>query len=88
MLQTVFIRENREKVIQALGKRNFDATALVDEVIALDEKRRHTQVELDTILSESNKQPKHIGELRKPRGGQKLPCLKKRLRNTKIKVKN
>ena len=53
MLQTAFIRENRDKVIQALGKRNFDATPLVDEVIALDEKRRHTQVELDTILSES-----------------------------------
>ena len=40
MLQTAFIRENREKVIQALGKRNFDAAPLVDEVIALDEKRR------------------------------------------------
>ncbi len=65
MLQTAFIRENREKVIQALAKRNFDATSLVDEVIALDEKRRHTQVELDTILSESNKLSKDIGELMK-----------------------
>jgi seryl-tRNA synthetase len=65
MLQTVFIRENREKVIQALAKRNFDATSLVDEVIALDEKRRHTQVELDTVLSESNKLSKDIGELMK-----------------------
>jgi len=65
MLQTVFIRENREKVIQALAKRNFDATQLVDEVIALDEKRRHTQVELDTLLSESNKLSKDIGELMK-----------------------
>jgi len=65
MLQTVFIRENREKVIQALAKRNFDATQLVDDVIALDEKRRHTQVELDTLLSESNKLSKDIGELMK-----------------------
>lgn len=65
MLQTAFIRENREKVIQALAKRNFDATPLVDEVIALDEKRRHTQVELDTVLSESNKLSKDIGELMK-----------------------
>ena len=63
MLQTAFIRENRDKVIQALAKRNIDATPLVDEVIALDEKRRHTQVELDTILSESNKLSKDIGEL-------------------------
>ena len=65
MLQTAFIRENREKVIQALAKRNFDATPLVDEVIALDEKRRHTQVELDTVLMESNKLSKDIGELMK-----------------------
>jgi seryl-tRNA synthetase len=65
MLQTAFIRENREKVIAALGKRNVDYTAIVDEVIALDEKRRHTQVELDTVLSESNKLSKDIGELMK-----------------------
>lgn len=65
MLQTAFIRENREKVIEALAKRNFDAAPLVDEVIALDEKRRHTQVELDTVLSESNKLSKDIGELMK-----------------------
>jgi seryl-tRNA synthetase len=65
MLQTAFIRENREKVIQALAKRNFDAAPLVDEVIALDEKRRHTQVELDTVLSESNRLSKDIGELMK-----------------------
>lgn len=65
MLQTAFIRENREKVIQALAKRNFDASSLVDEVIALDEKRRATQVELDTVLSESNKLSKDIGELMK-----------------------
>lgn len=65
MLQTAFIRDNREKVISALAKRNFDATALVDEVIALDEKRRSTQVELDTILAESNKLSRSIGELMK-----------------------
>lgn len=65
MLQTAFIREHREEVISALAKRNFDATALVDEVIALDEKRRSTQVELDTILSESNKLSRSIGELMK-----------------------
>ncbi|WP_116790252.1 serine--tRNA ligase [Flavobacterium psychrotrophum] len=65
MLQTAFIRENREKVIQALGKRNFDAAPLVDEVIALDDKRRSTQVALDTILAESNKLSRSIGELMK-----------------------
>ncbi|HEX8576464.1 MAG TPA: serine--tRNA ligase, partial [Flavobacterium sp.] len=55
MLQIAFIREHQEKVIKALAKRNFDATTIVEEVVQLDEKRRATQAELDTILSESNK---------------------------------
>lgn len=78
MLQTAFIRENREKVIHALGKRNFDAAPLVDEVIALDEKRRSTQVELDTVLSESNKLSKDIGELMKAGEKAKATLLKEK----------
>ncbi len=69
MLQIAFIRENQGKVIQALAKRNMDATSTVKEVVALDEKRRATQVEMDTILSESNKLSKDIGDLMK--GGEK-----------------
>lgn len=87
MLQTVFIRENREKVIAALGKRNFDATPLVDEVIALDEKRRHTQVELDTILMESNKLSKDIGELMKAGEKAKAAIIKEKTVQYKDKSK-
>lgn len=65
MLQIGFIRENQEKVIQALAKRNLNARETVEEVVQLDEKRRSTQVQLDTILSESNKLSKDIGELMK-----------------------
>ena len=65
MLQVSHIRENKEQVIRALAKRNLDATALVDEVIALDEKRRSTQVELDNTLAEANKLSASIGELMK-----------------------
>jgi seryl-tRNA synthetase len=87
MLQTAFIRENREKVIQALGKRNFDAAPLVDEVIALDEKRRSTQVELDTVLSESNKLSKDIGELMKAGEKAKATLLKEKTTQYKDKSK-
>lgn len=65
MLQVSHIRENKEQVIRALAKRNLDATALVDEVIALDEKRRSTQVELDNTLAEANRLSASIGELMK-----------------------
>ena len=87
MLQTAFIRENREKAIHALGKRNFDAAPLVDEVIALDEKRRHTQVELDTVLSESNKLSKDIGELMKAGEKAKAAILKEKTTQFKEKSK-
>lgn len=88
MLQTAFIRENREKVIQALGKRNLDAAPLVDEVIALDEKRRATQVELDTILSESNKLSRDIGELMKAGEKEKANLLKEKTTQYKDKSKD
>ncbi|MNJ99462.1 Serine--tRNA ligase [compost metagenome] len=87
MLQTAFIRENREKVIQALAKRNFDASSLVDEVIALDEKRRATQVELDTVLSESNKLSKDIGELMKAGEKAKAAIIKEKTVQFKDKSK-
>ncbi|MDM1043777.1 serine--tRNA ligase [Myroides sp. 1354] len=65
MLQIAFIRENQEQVIKGLAKRNLDVTEVLNEVIALDEKRRATQVELDNVLAESNKLSKSIGELMK-----------------------
>ncbi len=69
MLQIAYIRENQEQVVKALAKRNLDVADLVNEVVGLDEKRRSTQVELDTVLAESNKLSKSIGELMK--GGEK-----------------
>lgn len=87
MLQTAFIRENRDKVVQALAKRNLDAAAMVDEVIALDEKRRHTQVELDTVLSESNKLSRDIGELMKAGEKAKAAIIKEKTGQYKEKSK-
>ena len=47
MLQIQFIKENTEQIIQGLNKRNFDAAPILEEVLALDEKRRSTQVLFD-----------------------------------------
>jgi seryl-tRNA synthetase len=65
MLQIAYIKENQEKVIQGLAKRNLDVADLLKEVLDLDEKRRNTQVDLDNVLAESNKLSKSIGELMK-----------------------
>jgi len=63
MLQLQTIRENRDFVIERLKVKNFNATSLVDEIIALDNKRRSTQKELDDILAQSNIIAKEIGIL-------------------------
>jgi seryl-tRNA synthetase len=76
MLQISYIRENKDKVIAALAKRNMDVKALVEEVIQLDENRRSTQVALDNILAESNKLSKDIGELMKNGEKSKAEILK------------
>lgn len=65
MLQVPYIRNHKEEVITKLAVKNFDAKDTVDEIIALDEKRRKTQAELDDILAESNKLSKEIGMLYK-----------------------
>jgi len=79
MLQITYIRENREKVIAALAKRNLDATQTVDEVILLDETRRASQVALDNNLSEANKLAKEIGDLMKNGEKQKAEILKQKV---------
>lgn len=63
MLVISAIQENKEKVIEGLKKRNFKELRLVDEVLNTDELRRKTQFELDSLLAESNKLSKEIGQL-------------------------
>ena len=78
MLQIGFIRENQEKVIKALAKRNIDVKDVIEEVVQLDEKRRATQVALDNTLSESNKLSTSIGDLMKNGEKAKAAILKEK----------
>ncbi len=83
MLQIQFIRENKEEVIVRLAKRNMDTKSIVEDVINLDENRRSTQVALDTILAESNKVSKDIGELM--RNGEKAKAELLKSKTTEFK---
>ncbi|WP_223552146.1 serine--tRNA ligase [Aestuariivivens sp. NBU2969] len=76
MLQVPFIRENKEQVINGLAKRNIDAVAIVNKVIALDEERRSIQTQLDNILAESNSISKEIGLLYKLGNAEQANALK------------
>lgn len=87
MLQISFIRQNTEKVIQGLKKRNFKELDLIDKILYLDEKRRQTQTELDNNLSISNKLSKEIGSLMKEGKKQEAEQAKAQTADLKEKVK-
>jgi seryl-tRNA synthetase len=63
MLQVPYLRENTEKALSGLAKRNKDFSATVASIISVDESRRKLQNELDNLLAESNKISKTIGDL-------------------------
>ena len=88
MLQVHFIRENKEEVITRLAKKNFEATAIVELVVELDEKRRSTQAELDNLLAESNKLSRDIGEMMKNGERAKAEILKEKTTQIRENSKN
>jgi seryl-tRNA synthetase len=63
MLLVSQLRENRDRIIAGLAKRNKDFSQQIDEIIRLDEIRRKTQNDLDNNLAEANKLSKEIGDL-------------------------
>lgn len=65
MLQVSFLRNEKDRVLEGLKKRNFKNLELVDEAIRLDDERREAQQVLDSQLAEINKISKEIGILMK-----------------------
>lgn len=63
MLLIQDLQANKEDILARLAKRGVDFTELVNQAIELDNKRRSTQVELDSVLASSNKISKEIGQL-------------------------
>ncbi len=65
MLQLNYIRDNKEEVIARLSIKNFDAKEIIEKVIELDNDRRRTQNELDSLLNEANTLAKQVGDFYK-----------------------
>ena len=87
MLTLHRIREEKDKLVQALGKRQLEARPLLDKVIGLDESRRALQTELDATLAEANKLSKEIGQLFKSGEVEKANTLKAQTADLKEKSK-
>ncbi|MCB0402160.1 MAG: serine--tRNA ligase [Flavobacteriales bacterium] len=86
MLQTAFIKENRDLVVERLKKRNIDAATMVDQVLQLDEKRKNIQQESDTLLAESNQLAKQIGDLFKSGKQEEANQMKSKTAELKEKI--
>ncbi len=88
MLQIQTIRERKEAIIEAMKKRNFDVTSLLESALDLDVLRRKTQADNDTLLAEMNKLSKEIGQLYKSGEHQKAEILKAKTSQIKEDIKN
>ncbi len=86
MLEVPYIRNHKQEVINKLAVKNFDAKNIIEDLIALDEKRRKTQAEHDHILAESNTLSKEIGLLYK--SGNTEEANAKKLKTAELKEKS
>ena len=84
MLTIKQIKEDKEAVVRKLAKKGFDAAAIIDEVLALDDKRKTAQQTLDNTLAEQNALAKEIGGLMKL--GNKEEAEVKRARVAELKA--
>ena len=85
MLQVSFLRNNKDRVIEGLKKRNFSDEDLniIEDILKIDETRRSTQTEMDAALAERNSLSKEIGELMKQ--GKRTEATEKKDRVTALK---
>ncbi|WP_300830116.1 aminoacyl--tRNA ligase-related protein, partial [uncultured Alistipes sp.] len=63
MLTLKQIRDDREAAVRKLAKKGVDAAAAIDRIVALDDRRKALQAELDSTLAAQNKAAKQIGAL-------------------------
>ena len=87
MLALSYIRENRDLIIEAQKKRNFNAEKIIDEIIKLDSLKRSNQTELESKLAKANLIAKEIGVLYKAGEEKKAAHLKNESSDLKISSK-
>jgi len=88
MLQVHVLREETNRVIEGLKKRNFkDAEDLVLQLLDNDKLRRKTQVDLDELKAQSNTNSKKIGELIKGGRIDEVNNLKGQVASSKDQIK-
>ena len=89
MLQTSFIIEHQDAVVQGLARRGLaQAASLIEAIVATDQQRRSTQGELDTLLATSNTLSKQIGQLMKAGQRENAELVKQQTAELKDRTKS
>ncbi|MBI1226406.1 MAG: serine--tRNA ligase [Bacteroidetes bacterium] len=90
MLELSFLKNNKERAIQGLKKRNFsdEAIQVIDHILEADETRRSAQVELDNNLAESKRLAGEIGNLIKQGKAVEADAIKSTVSSLKEQAKD
>ncbi len=88
MLQTSFIRKNKEIIKKGLLVRNFKEENLdiVDKIIELDDQRKAIQTKNDNALAERNRLSAQIGELFKSGKREEAGVLREQVNSLKVET--
>ena len=88
MVEISYIKNQKQKVLEGLSKRNFqNAKQVIEKILSLDEKRKSLQSDLDNTLAVSNKLAKEIGIFFKNGETQKANLLREKTNILKGKSK-
>lgn len=89
MLEIGVIREEKEKVIAGLKKKNVsdEQLVLIDKIILEDDRRKSTQTSLDILLAKANKLSDEIGQLFKTGKANEANTLKSEVASLKEESK-
>ncbi len=87
MLQISFIRDNKQIVIDALKKKNFDSENTIERILDVDVTRRATQKKLDDTLADSKSLAREIGNMMKTGMKDQANILREKTADLKITVK-
>lgn len=88
MLSLNLIRENTQQVIEKLAVKNFDAAAIIQQVLDTDQERRTIQIQHDDMHAEMNKLSKSIGMLFKEGKAEEANKAKEQTADLKEKIKS
>lgn len=87
MLTIKIITENRDEVVRKLAKKRFDASGVIDQLLARDVERRSIVTELEANLAEINRLSKEIGQWMKSGRCEEAEAAKTQVADLKDKSK-